>query len=97
MPVGEPDARVDATRVAIEALTLWMEKGPEARLNAAKHIADLALDNGPSGSTQLVSGLLNLSMFLVYLAAKEQSATGDDIEERARMILQTLSPRLPDF
>jgi hypothetical protein len=43
----EPNKATDATRVAIECLTLWMESGDDARQRAAEHIA--ALQYAPEG------------------------------------------------
>lgn len=90
----EPDPRTAATRVAVECLTLWLEPGVEARHNAASHISDLMHDEGGLGSNQVVTGLLNLSMFLALELAKERGA--EDLLEGAREYLRGLSPRLPE-
>ncbi len=86
----------NATRIAIECLTLWMEPGEDARRNAAEHIAKLEHDReGPGpGAAAIIVGLLNLSMLLVLRLAKEQGA--EDIAKRAGEILRELSPQLPE-
>lgn len=86
----------EATRVAIECLTLWLEPGQEARHRAAEHIADVTPDT--ESKNQLIGGLLNLSMLLVLKLAKETNpaATDDDLLERAGDILRHWSPRLPE-
>jgi hypothetical protein len=84
----------NATRIAIECLTLWMEPGEEARRNAAEHISKLRHDPGGPGADPIIVGLLNLSMLLVLQLAKAEGA--DDIAKRAGEILRELSPQLPE-
>jgi len=84
----------DATRVAIECLTLWMEPGEQARQRAAAHIADVAPDD--EARHQLIAGLLNLSMMLATKLAKETNPPGADLLERAGDILREWSPQLPE-
>ena len=83
----------NATRVAIECLTLWLEPGPEARARAVEHIASLQYDPGSPGSDNIIAGLLNLSMMLIMNLAREQGA--EHIDTRAHEILQELSAQLP--
>lgn len=87
----------DVTRVAIECLTLWLERGDDARLNAAKHIADLTHERDGPGPDKIITGLLNLSMLLVFKVAQAEGATTkSDIAQRAHEILRELSPKLPE-
>jgi hypothetical protein len=84
----------DATRVAVEFLTLWLD--PD-RTAAAEHI-DRVLET-PEGPTKdhAVVGLLNLAMLLLLQLAREQGAsTYEEITSRARLILAELSIALPE-
>jgi len=92
--MDQPNPATDATRVAIECLTLWMEPGPEARVRAAEHIAKLRHDPDSPGGNLIVPGLLNLSKMLALSLAKAQGA--EDIGQRAHEILQEWSPQLPE-
>jgi hypothetical protein len=82
-----------ATRVAIECVTLWLESD---RQSAAEHIARLQHDPDGPGADSIIVGLLNLSHFLVLMLAKERGASGDDLVERARGILQDMSRGFPE-
>lgn len=87
----------EVTRIAIECLTLWMESGDGARLNAAEHVADLTHDRNGPGADAIIAGLLNLNMLLVYSLAKAEGATGaTEIKQRGSEILRELSPKLPE-
>ena len=92
--MDQPDPKTEAIRVAIECLTLWMEPGPEARVDAVGHILRLQYDPDSPGGNNVIPGLLNLSMMLLLSLAEEQGA--EDIPQRAREILQEWSPQLPE-
>lgn len=86
------DASLDATRIAIEFLTLWLE--PD-RAGAAAHISDvLKAPVGPSAE-HVIAGLLNLNMFTIYQLAKASGAEPDSYRAWAGAYLQRLSPNLP--
>lgn len=88
----DPDsqAATDATRIAIEFLTLWMERD---RNGAAEHITKVMTEpNGPE-SAHVVAGLLNLNMFTIFELAKANGAP--DAVEWAGEYLRNLSPQLP--
>jgi hypothetical protein len=83
-----------STRVAIEFLTLWMESGDTARLSALQYIQRVLNEpDGPSAMS-VISGLLNLSMFLLYELAEAQGA--EDLQQRANEYLRNLSAQLPE-
>lgn len=89
--VTDPNPATDATRVAIEFLTLWMETD---RLAAAEHIAGVIHDpDGPEPDTA-ITGLLNLSMFLLFALAKANGA--DDYKAWAGEYLHNFSVNLPE-
>jgi hypothetical protein len=92
--MDQPDPKTEAIRVAIECLTLWMEPGPEARVDAVEHIVRLQYDPDSPGGNNVIPGLLNLSMMLLLSLAEEQGA--EDIQQRAREILREWSPQLPE-
>jgi hypothetical protein len=93
--MDETNPGTAATRVAVECLTLWLEPASE-RLNAAKHIAELAHDPDGPGADRIITGLLNLSMWLVLDLAKERGATAEDMRERAMEYLRDFSRQLPE-
>jgi hypothetical protein len=80
-----------ATRVAIEFLMLWIESD---RSFAAEHIAGVLHDPDSPGREQVISGLLNLSMFLGFELAKANGAA--DYPAWIREHLAHISPRLPE-
>jgi hypothetical protein len=92
--VPETHPETEATRVAIDAATLWLDPDPEAHDNAVKQIARLTDEAG--GSDQLIVGLLDLSIVLVTRLAQERDPDARDVIERARAILRDLSPKLPE-
>ena len=92
--MSESNPATDATRFAIECLTLWLEPGDAARASAAEHITRLR-HAGARSTDELIAGLLNLSMELVLHLAVARGATDNALEE-AGDILRHLSPRLPD-
>jgi hypothetical protein len=79
------------TRVAVECLTLWLERD---RVSAALHIALLKQD--PDEADELIVGLLNLSHKLLLKLAKEPGATPYDLERKEREILRDPSLKLPE-
>jgi len=92
-PVGmtEPNEATAATRVAIEFLMLWIESN---RSFAAEHILRVLDDPDGPGRERVVSGLLNLSMFLGFELAKANGAA--DYPAWVREYLGRLSPGLPE-
>jgi hypothetical protein len=86
-----PNPATDATRVAIEFLTLWI--GPDRQF-AAEHIVQVTHDPDGPGSTQAIVGLLNLSMLLALQLAKANGAT--DYLAWVGDHLRRMSPDLPD-
>lgn len=81
----------DATRVAIEFLTLWME---DDRRGAAEHITNV-LGPQPEPVAAAIAGLLNLNMHALFALAKARGAEPDDIRAWAGDYLKHLSPDLP--
>jgi hypothetical protein len=84
----------DATRIAVEFLTLWLHSD---RTAAAEHIDRVLKD--PDGPTKdhAVVGLLNLAMLLLLQLAREQGAsTYQEINDRASIVLAELSLALPE-
>ena len=79
------------TRVAVECLTLWLERD---RVGAALHIALLKQD--PDEADEMIVGLLNLSHKLLLKLAKERGATPYDLRDMAHAILCDLSLKLPE-
>ena len=79
------------TRVAVECLTLWMERD---RVSAALHIA--LLKQQPGEADGIIVGLLNLSHKLLLKLAKERGATPFDALDKAQEILSDLSLKLPE-
>ena len=80
-----------STRVAVECLTLWLERD---RASAALHIAQLR--QNPEEADELIVGLLNLSHKLLLKLAKDRGATPYDLEKKEREILSDLSLKLPE-
>jgi hypothetical protein len=81
----------DATRIAVEFLTLWMETD---RDGAAAHITDVMTGPDAPEGAHVIAGLLNLNMFTILELAKANGA-GDGVAW-AGDYLRNLSPRLPD-
>jgi hypothetical protein len=86
----------DNNRVAIECLTLWMKTDDEARFRAVQHISHLVHDADGPGAVNTISGLLDLSMFLVTSLAKECGADDADVLTMAGDFLRDLTPQLPE-
>ncbi|MFJ4627125.1 hypothetical protein [Streptomyces sp. NPDC088847] len=82
----------NATRVAIEALTLWLE---DERHNAAAHIADIHTGPDAADKDSTIAGLLNLAMILGMDLAKANGAQPDDFRSWLNTYLQKLSLGLP--
>jgi hypothetical protein len=91
--MDETNPATAATRLAIECVTLWME--PDRQL-AAESIAEIQYDPDGPGADTIIVGLLNVSHLLVLMLAKERGAGDDDLVDKARSILQTMSRELPD-
>ena len=84
------------TRVAIEFLTLWMEPGDEARLDAVQHMTRIII-HGPDNIGSIVAGLLDLNLLTLFrLAQAEGAETEDAIAAKAGAILREWSRQLPD-
>jgi hypothetical protein len=96
--MSEMNPATASTRVGIEFLTLWMESGDAARLSAIQHIQRILNEpDGPSAAMSIISGLLNLSMLLVFTLAREQGAETDDaLTEKAGDILRDWSRQFPE-
>ncbi len=89
------NSRTQATRVAIECLTLWMESGDEASSNAMEHILRIRTDQGVSEIT-IIAGLLNLSALAIETLAQERGATPAQVRDLMTDILQGWSLDMPD-
>jgi hypothetical protein len=83
----------EATRVAIECLTIWLETDKE---QAAEHVAHLQHSPDGPGASTMISGFLNLSELLVLSLAKERGADAGNVREKAGDILREWSPQLPE-
>ena len=94
--MDQPNLEADNTRVAIECLTLWMESDHEARRRAVQHISHLVHDADGPGAINIISGLLDLNMFLVMSLAKECGAGEDDLVTMGGDFLRNLSLHLAD-
>lgn len=94
--MDQPHLETDNTRVAIECLTLWMEPDDGARYRAVQHISHLMHDADGPGAVNIISGVLDLSMFLATSLAKECGAGEEDLLEMAGDFLRQLSLKLPD-
>jgi hypothetical protein len=91
------EPRRDAARLAIECVMMWLE--PD-RQRAAEHITENVLggetiDQLMANRNQLITGLLNLSMFLVRDVARLLDPDADQIE-KAREILRHRALNLPE-
>ena len=89
----EPNPGTDATRVAIECVTLWMERGADARLStaAAGHIAELVHGAEGPGPGTVIAGLLNLNTLVLLDLMKQRGE--HDVHGAAGEYLRHLSPR----
>jgi hypothetical protein len=94
--MDQPNLETENTRVAIECLTLWMEPDDEARYRAVQHISHLVHDAAGPGAVNIISGLLDLNMFLVTSLAKECGAGEEELRTVAGDFLRDLSLQLPD-
>jgi hypothetical protein len=90
MTDSDSQAATDATRIAIEFLTLWMERD---RSRAAEHITKVMTDPDAPETAHVIAGLLNLNMFTIFELAKANNAT--DAVAWAGEYLRSLSPHLP--
>ena len=86
---------VSATGVAVECMTLWLERDHEARLNAARHIGGLVNDPDGPGAVRIIIGLLDLNMGMLAELMTEREVPPDDMLQAARDCLRDFSPRLP--
>jgi hypothetical protein len=83
----------DATRVAIEFLTLWMEDDREA---AARHIFGVTSGMDEPQRAEVIAGLLNLNMLTLFELAGASGAGADEIQQWAGDHLRNMSPELPE-
>jgi hypothetical protein len=83
----------EATRVAVECLTIWLETDKE---KAAEHIAHLQHSPDGPGASTMISGFLNLSELLVLNLANERGANAGNLRQKAGDILREWSPQLPE-
>jgi hypothetical protein len=82
------------TRLAVEFLTLWLERD---RAAAAEHIAHVLNDPEEPDAASIIAGLLNLNMLTLLQLAKAQGAkTDEELYDRAGEILRDLAPHLPE-
>jgi hypothetical protein len=81
--MDESKSAPEATKVAIECLTLWTESN---RQEAAEHIAAVQSQDGPD---HIIVGLLNLGMILLYQAARNAGA--EDLRAAGAEILQDIA------
>ena len=89
------NSRTQATRVAIECLTLWMESGDQASQNAMDHILRIRTDQDVSEIT-IIAGLLNLTALAIKTLAQERGATPPQVRDHMGDILQDWSLKMPD-
>jgi len=94
--MDQPHLETDNTRVAIECLTLWMEPDDGARYRAVQHISRLVHDADGPGAVNIISGVLDLSVFLATSLAKECGAGEEELLRMAGDFLRQLSLKLPD-
>ncbi|MEU1621752.1 hypothetical protein ABZ479_31200 [Streptomyces sp. NPDC005722] len=87
----EPSKAEEATRLAIEFLTLWLE---DDREGAARHIAGVVEGLDGAERMRMVAGLLNLNMFVVLDLAKARGA--EDYRADAGAYLRHLAAHLPE-
>jgi hypothetical protein len=84
------------TRVAIEFLTLWMEPGDQARIEAARHIQSI-VDAPDANIRGIIAGLLNLNTVTLLELAKARGAMTEEMYYRvAGDFLRELSQGLPE-
>jgi hypothetical protein len=84
------------TRVAIEFLTLWMEPGDQARIEAARHIQSI-VDAPDANIRGIIAGLLNLNTVTLLELAKARGAMTEETYYRvAGDFLRELSQGLPE-
>jgi hypothetical protein len=84
------------TRVAIEFLTLWMEPGDQARLEAARHIEGI-VEAPDANIPGIIAGLLNLNTVTLFELAKARGAMTEEMYYRvAGDFLRELSSGLPE-
>jgi hypothetical protein len=84
------------TRVAIEFLTLWMEPGDQARIEAARHIQSI-VDAPDANIRGIIAGLLNLNTVTLLELAKARGAMTEEMYYQvAGDFLRELSQGLPE-
>jgi hypothetical protein len=91
LTMDEMPPTTTSTRVAVERLTLWLERD---RAGAALHIAQLR--QNPEETDEMIVGLLNLSHKLLLKLARERGATPYDVRKKCHEILRDLSLKLPE-
>ncbi len=89
----EPTA---ATRIAVECLTLWLQPGAEAWVAAAEHMVELMGTPINATSIDMVSGLLNLNVWVLFDLMKERGLSLHEADAGVARYLQDLSARLPE-
>ena len=67
--------KADATRIGIECLMVWIERDRQA---AAEHIVGLQFDPDGPGATEMIVGLCNVGMMLVFHLAKQLGVESAD-------------------
>jgi hypothetical protein len=84
------------TRVAIEFLTLWMEPGDQARIEAASHIQSI-VEAADANIPGIIADLFNLNTVTLFELAKARGAMTEEVYYQvAGDFLRELSPGLPE-
>jgi hypothetical protein len=86
----------DSTRLAVELLTVWLDRAPD-NADAAAYIAErMAAPDAPEPALFVV-GQLNLAERPALILAKQLGATTpEDLRASAHQILQQVSAGLPE-
>jgi len=85
-----------ATRIAVEFLTLWIQPDAEARAEATAYICQRLTEPDALPIEDVLAGHLNLARLLLFRCAVQESNNPDDLFRDVQAILQQMSPSLPD-
>jgi hypothetical protein len=86
----------EATRIAVEFLTLWIQPEAQARAEATAYIEQRLSEPGTPPIEEVLAGHLNLARLLLFRCAVQESNCPDDLFRDVQAILQQMSPSLPE-
>jgi hypothetical protein len=93
--VTTPGDSTAATRVAVELLNVWLDRGAPP-IHAVQYISNVLEAPETPNIKQVILGQLRVAELLLLMLAKARGANPYEVRAKAHELLQWLSENLPE-